>query len=393
MLTKIRIQNFKSFKDVEVELGVTNVLVGPNMSGKSNFLDVFRFFVDVLVPAPGMQALSNAFFKRNGFQEVAWKGQDSSNVIAFTLDGNFVDDKTNEYTNWRYQLDLVGERRFGNVNVQREELILFVPNGPLHLVSTGQGVRTINATGRSGPFQVQDSTRLALEYELPDWEGNRIRASILSWHFYRLLPPLMRQANPSAITQVLTEHGENLASWLLLLQTRHGDHFQRIVNVCRSVFPGLLDLLSWPTQQSTVYVASREKYLTSPTTVWQMSDGELAFIALLSLIFAPTGLGGSMYCVEEPENYLHPRLLTVLTELLRQAQMELKPTDLSQLIISTHSPHLIDKYSIDDLILFHREEGATACTRPRDNDQFRKLVESGEIGLGDLYYSGALARA
>jgi predicted ATP-dependent endonuclease of OLD family len=114
---------------------------------------------------------------------------------------------------------------------------------------------------------------------------------------------------------------------------------------------------------------------------------------LLSLIFSPTELGSALYCVEEPENYLHPRLLTVLTELLKQVQMELGPENAAQLVISTHSPQLIDRCSIDDLILFRRDEGATACVRLRDNEHFKKLVESGEIGLGELYYSGALARA
>jgi len=159
------------------------------------------------------------------------------------------------------------------------------------------------------------------------------------------------------------------------------------------VFPDLQDVLSWPTPQSTVYIASREKYLASPTTVWQMSDGELSFIALLSLIFAPGELGAALYCIEEPENYLHPKLPTVLTELLKQAQLDIGPEKSAQLVISTHSPQLIDMCSIEDLILFNRREGATICTRPRDNEHFKKLVESGEIGLGDLYYSGALARA
>jgi predicted ATPase len=391
MIGRIRIRNFKSFKDVEVDLGLTNVLVGPNMSGKSNFIDVFRFLLDLIVPAPNIQGLSNAMNKRNGFREIAWKGE-SSNMIALTLDGTVIG-KEGKPLKWAYDLEMVGERRFGNVNVQREELTLFRPEGPLLLIATEQGHRVLNGSNRAGISQIQDTGRLALEYEIPDWEGNEVRASIASWRFYRLIPPSMRQANPSVAAQILSEYGDNLASWLLLLRTRHGEQFQRIVNVCRDVFPGLQDVLSWPTQQSTVYIASREKYLNSPTTVWQMSDGELSFIALLSLIFAPTELGAALYCVEEPENFLHPRLLTVLTELLNQVQMEQGPANSAQLIISTHSPQLIDRCSIDDLILFRRDQGETTVVRPRDNEHFKKLIESGEIGLGDLYYSGALARA
>jgi len=391
MISRIRIQNFKSFRNVDVELGLTNVLVGPNMSGKSNFIDAFRFLVDLLIPGAGVQGLGNAMIKRNGFQEVAWKGE-GSNVIAFTLDGT-VAGKEGKPLKWAYHLEILGERRFGNVNVQREELTLFKSDGPLVLIATEQGRRVLSGMSNAALTQVHDTGRLALEYEIPDWEGNEIRASIASWRFYRLIPPFMRQANPSAAAQVLSEYGDNLASWLLLLQTRHGEQFRRIVKVCKEVFPDLEDVLSWPTPQSTVYIASREKYLGSPTTVWQMSDGELSFIALLSLIFAPAELGSALYCVEEPENFLHPRLLTVLTELLKQVQMELGSDTSAQLVISTHSPQLIDRCSIDDLILFRRDRGETKCERLRDSEHFKKLVESGEIGLGELYYSGALARA
>jgi predicted ATPase len=391
MISKIRIQNFKSLRNMEVELGLTNVLVGPNMSGKSNFIDAFRFLVDLLIPGAGIQGLGNAMTKRNGFQEVAWKGE-ASNMIAFTLDGTIMK-KGGGLLKWRYDLEILGERRYGNVNVQREELTLFKSDGPLLLVATEQGRRVLNGANRAVISQIQDTGRLALEYEFPDWEGNDIRTSIASSRFYRLIPPSMRQANPSAAAQVLSEFGDNLASWLLLLQTRHGEQFRRIVNVCREVFPDVQDVLSWPTPQSTVYLASREKHLDSPTTVWQMSDGELCFIALVSLILAPAELGSALYCIEEPENYLHPRLLIVLADLLKQVQMELGSEKSGQLIISTHSPQLIDRCPIEDLILFRRDQGATGCVRPRDNEHFKKLVDSGEIGLGELYYSGALARA
>ena len=346
MISRIRIRNFKSLEDLDVKLGLTNVLVGPNMSGKSNFIDAFRFLVDLLVPSPNVQGLSNAMMKRNGFREVVWKGG-SSGLISFNLEGTWAD-TTKAPVKWIYNLEILGEMRYGNANVQREELTLETSAGSLPLISTKDGRRILHSTKSPGMTEIHDSGRLALEYEIPDWEGNFIRTSIASWRFYRLIPSLMRQANPTAAAPFLTEYGDNLASWLLLLQTRYNDQFKRMVTACRDVFPDLQDVLSWPTLQSTVYLASREKYLSSPTTVWQMSDGELSFIALLSLVFAPTDLGAPLFCIEEPENYLHPRLLTVLTELLQQVQGELGAEGSAQLLISTHSPLLIDRCSIDD---------------------------------------------
>ncbi|HWP30271.1 MAG TPA: AAA family ATPase [Fimbriimonadales bacterium] len=46
-IRKIRISNFKSFENIEVELGDFNILIGANASGKSNFIQVFRFLMDI----------------------------------------------------------------------------------------------------------------------------------------------------------------------------------------------------------------------------------------------------------------------------------------------------------------------------------------------------------
>lgn len=66
----------------------------------------------------------------------------------------------------------------------------------------------------------------------------------------------------------LTEHGDNLSSWLLILQTRYREAFDKIRSVAKDVFPELEDLFTSPTQQATVYLASREKHLKRPVSVW-----------------------------------------------------------------------------------------------------------------------------
>ena len=201
----------------------------------------------------------------------------------------------------------------------------------------------------------------------------------------------MRIFNQSVAASFLTEPGNNLGSWLMTLQTKHGPSFERIARVARDAFPGLERLFTVPTQQGQVFLASQEKYLKTPVSVFQMSDGELAFIALLSLIFTPTELGAPLYCIEEPENHLHPRLLTTLVEVLKQVQEEFSPEERSQIVITTHSPYLIDKFSLDELIVLEKREGATVLVRPSDKLHLRDLLEKEEIGLGELYYSGALS--
>lgn len=391
MLQSIHIKNFKSFREQTVNLGTNNVLVGPNMSGKSNFLDFFRFVKDLLFPTQsGVYGLQSAFNPRNGFAAVAWRGARDP-LLSFSISGsNRLQD--GELLKWNYDVEILGNYQWGNVQVNREHLEV-IDSGGSHVLIQGNGqLRSLYAHDGRQISQTNDANRLALEYEMPGWLGVQLRYWIVSWRFYNLVPALMRRPNPTAASNSLTVVGDNLSAWLMLLQTRYSDSFERLRSVAKDVFPALTGLFTSPTPQSTVYLASSEYHLIEPITTSEMSDGELAFLAILSLLYAPSALGSDLYLIEEPENHLHPRLISTLIDLLRQVQSELGD-DRGQVILTTHSPHLVDKFSIEELILVSKREGATVCSRASDNTKLREILSDEEIGLGDLYYSGALTIA
>lgn len=390
MLKKVHIKNFKSLKDVVLTFGRNNVLVGPNMSGKSNFLDFFKFLQDLVFPAQGMiSGVQSALNLRGGFGRTAWGGGSENPVISFMLEGEHIEGK--QKFDWGYQLELLGNQ--WGAQVLKE--ILAVNNGAdwRHLIDTKEQQRSVFRNNGQALSQITDSSKLAIEYEFPQWEGNFLRHSILSWRFYNLLPPLMRKPNSTAAVDYLSIHGENLSAWLMSLQTKHSDRFERIKTVAKDVFPGLENLFTSPTAQTTVYLASTEKFLPTAVTVAEMSDGELTFLALLSLLFAPLQPRVELCLIEEPENHLHPKLMAVVVDLLRQIQMEVPAERHSQFVITTHSPYLVDKFSIEELIVLSRRQGESVFFRPGDKKQLRELVNNEEIGLGDLYYSGALSLA
>src|SRR5262249_44892471 len=100
--------------------------------------------------------------------------------------------------------------------------------------------------------------------------------------------------------------------------------------------------------------------------------------------------GAPLFCVEEPENHLHPKLIETLIEVLAQRQQELG-SNVAQNLVTTHSPYLVDKVSIDDLIVVEKQKGASIFTRPGSKAHLKELLEREEVGLGDLWYSGALS--
>jgi len=386
MITSVRIRNFKSFRDVEVALSPFNVLVGPNMSGKSNFVQAFQLLRRICFPSePGLWGVANAF--PGGFHEHTWKGGES-NVMAIGLRGDNPDPATGAGAPWDYQLELIADER-GAIRILRESLSV----EDSQLIVAQNGYRSLmNKNGRQ-VISPLDPARAAIEYEVPNWDGSFLRRILASTYFYRLVPRFIRNINPTAAPPFLSQHGENLSAWLMHLQTRYTDAFARIRQVCQDVLPDCTDLFTWPTQQATVLPASREKCLKRPVTLADMSDGELVFIALLSVLFSPPDLRPAVCFIEEAENHLHPRLIEVLVEILRQLQGDWEPAKATQVIATTHSPYLVDRLLLEEVIVFQKREGETIVSYPRDKAHLRELLDNKDLGLGDLFYSGALLGA
>jgi predicted ATPase len=376
MIKKIHIKNYKSLKDIDLELGRRNMLVGPNMSGKSNLLDSFKFLTNICD-----SGVSKAFHDRGGFSEVVWKGEDAG-PISFHLVIEHESEKSYEY-----EISIIGSITTGSFSVERESLIVKTKKGDFPLIDLRNGQGKIMHIDGSPAFQPTGPSASALEFSVPGWEGMMVKGYISSWRFYRLLPALMKQSNAAVSQQFLMENGDNFSSWFMTLQTNYPDEFRRIKQVAKDVFPGLEEVLTPPTQFATTYMVSREKHLKRDVSIWHMSDGEIVFLGWLSLIFSP--FGSPLFCIEELENHLHPRLLETLVEVQNQRQRELGP-HAAQIIATTHSPYLVDKTDIDDLIVVEKSNGATKCTRPASKAHLKELLEREELGLGELWYSGAL---
>jgi predicted ATPase len=385
MIRRVRVTNFKSLNDVVLEPSQQNVLVGPNMSGKTNFISLFKFLRLMVAPTGGGPGLPQAITALGGFADLVWRGGES-NVVSIELAGDFSPTEA-----WNYRLEFAGAP-YGAINVQDETLVLRGSGGEVELIRKNEtGQRVLSGRTHGQVSQIHDTSRSALEYEIPDWEGNKLRQLLASMRFYALIPQRIKTVNTTAMAPALDEDGGNLSAWLLLLQTRFQEHFNKINLAAKGALPDIASVFTFPTQQSTVFIASKERHLKTAVPLWQMSDGELCFIALLSLIFAPPELTALTYFIEEPENHLHPQLIDVLTGLLEQARVA-APPDPAQLFITTHSLEVVDRSRLEDLIVFEKRNGATVCTRPVEKQHLHELLSRRELGLGSLYYSGALGR-
>jgi predicted ATPase len=383
MITRVRARNFKSLKDVDIPLGPLNVLVGPNMGGKSNVLDLFHFLQECWSPQFGP---GNALTRRQGIDEVLWKGS-HERLLSIAIEYL---ETSRPGTDFAYELK-IGAGTGGYFTVEKETLTLREEGKGYQLIvreSDGRWLENAN----SSKLAFIPAERSGMETAPPNWDGYPLKFSVQNWRFHQFVPAVMKQANQMTAGSVLDLHGSNLSAWLMWLQTRSPQAFARIAEVARDVFPEIREVLTWPTQQGMVYLASNEQGLLRPTPLFQMSDGELAFIAYLSLILAPDDLGGTFVFIEEPENHLHPRLFETLIALLRQVQQEVADRGVprSQIVFTTHSPLVLDQMKIEEILWVEKRQGETKVIRPNDKPHLRKLVEDEELGLGDLMFAGAL---
>ncbi len=395
MIKRLKVQNFKSLRSFELELGPVNLLVGPNMAGKSNVIDAFKFLFDSLHPTAGQPSgLWSALNARGPAGDVLWNGP-ASRAFSISLEGDRDEEPS---TAWKYSMS-VAVLPQGQIQVQGEAFTLTRGGEERELLTPSPAaggvmrfLKNYDGTDKGG---VPGDNASALQGlgRTGDWDGRFLVPFIESWRFYQFVPPLMRSANQTGAGAVLDPLGSNVSAWLMWLQTNHPDRFARISQAARDLLPGFAGLFATPTSQGTVFLSSQEVGLRTRINLWQMSDGELAVLAVLSLIYSPPEWTGSLYCIEEPESHLYPKVLSGIVRLLRQVREEASAAGLplSQLIITTQSPELVDLFSLDEVIWLQKKEGATVPLRPRDKKHLRELVTDNDLGLADIVYSGILS--
>ena len=336
MLEELRAKNYKSLKDLRLEFGKFNVLIGPNASGKSNIMDCLAF-LSGLAKGYYLEALLS---ERGGFDHVAFGGE--AEEIRLGIDVG-IDDGT-----FSYEVAITDEE-------WREVL-----RGPFGTAS--EEWPAYNCSSRCLP------------------KAPELAEFMASWAFYSFLTSSMRARLPVKRALRLKPDGSNLAQVLMTLVHEEPKVYRRVEEALKQAIPEVEELLTPLTEDGKTYIAVREKGFTKPFDYHQLSDGTLKLLAYITAVSLP---GTELACFEEPENFIHPHLLEMLVDLLKKCD--------KQVILATHSPLLVDLVEPEDVIIVEKnEEGATVAKRIEDPDELRRKLNELGVGLGDYWSSGAL---
>ncbi len=221
-------------------------------------------------------------------------------------------------------------------------------------------------------------------FQEPEDFRNRLSSSTF-YHALNVDPGSpVRLPQPMQPATLPGKNGEELVSCLFYLREVERSRFEAVEDALRVAFPGFERLDFPPVAAGTLALSWRDQRFSRPLFMHQLSEGTLRFLWLATLLQSP-GLT-ALTLLDEPEVSLHPDLLSLLAELLREASRR------TQLIVATHSDRLIRFLEPNEVLLVDsNEDGMSSLTwsDQLDLDQWLK-----DYSLDELWSNGRLgARA
>ncbi len=413
MIRLIEARGYKCLKYVRQPLGPFQILVGPNASGKTTFLDVVAFLGDLLTIGP-----QKAVEKRApSFYELVWMKEGDAFELAVELavpeEIVAAQPYPVPYRFCRYEVRVGIDRQSGGVRLLGENFwLLRAPSEdnscfPPERRPTTPIVREWRKRAPAGWRKVvslAEEGRAYFRSETTDWNfplrlraeqvalamvpGEVERFSISTWaremltqrtQVLMLNSQLMRQPCPSDAPLAFRPDGSNLPVVVRELRKKDPERFDWWRRHVRGILPYVQDIRveEYPPLYLYMVVDTREG-VSLPS--WLLSDGTLRLMALTILAYLPDGQ--FTYLIEEPENGLHPRAIEGVFQSLSSVYE-------GQVLIATHSILLVGLAKPEDLLCFTRtEDGATRVVRGSKHPALRQW--HGEVDLGSFYASGVL---
>ncbi|HUU82761.1 MAG TPA: AAA family ATPase [Phycisphaerae bacterium] len=416
MIACIEALNYRCLRYVRQEVGSFQVLVGPNASGKSTFLDVVAFIGDLLE-----HGLTKAVHDRSADpRALTWMARSDRFELAVEL---IVPDELRarvahgNHQRARYEvavglngdgeLAVLGENFWlkGGEDPRQEQQALLFPDPPAppeHIVlpegrHSPRGWRKVVTKGAKGTDYFMSETskwnnpfRLGPQKAalggLPEDEQ---MFPVATWARRMLIEGIqrlalnseaMRRAAPPGTLRHFLPDGSNLPRVVKDLRDRSHEAFDRWIAHVQTALP---DLATVETERRD---EDRHSYLRLVYTTglrapsWTVSDGTLRLLALTLLAYL--GEPHRTYLIEEPENGIHPTAVETVIQALSSAYD-------AQVLCASHSPVVLSRTEPDQLLCFARnEDGATDIRRGDLHPLLRDWQRGAD--LGTLFASGVL---
>lgn len=376
----LRVENYRALRSVELkDITPLTVLLGPNGSGKSTVFDVFNFLAECF-----QFGLRHAWDRRGRAKELRTRGRTGpvtlevkyrehpkSPLITYHL---AVDEDrgkpvvVEEWLSWRRGKQVGRPFRFLDYKRGQGSAVSGdEPDATDKRIETPLRSPDLIAVNTLGQFAEHPRVAALREF-ITDWY-----VSYLSIDDARAQP----EAGPQ---ERLSKTGDNLPNVIQYLKEQHPQQLDEIFAKLRRRVPRLEAVFAEAMPDGRLLLQIKDAPFAEPVLSRFASDGTLKLLAYMIVLHDPSP--PQFIGIEEPENFLHPRLLPELAEECRGAAAR------SQLLATTHSPFFLNGLRPDEVRVLYRDDyGYTQSIRAADIQGVPEFIDAG-ASLGHLWLEG-----
>lgn len=401
MLKSVEIQNFFSFRDKEkisLNKGV-NLLLGINGSGKTSFINALRILsegicgkglidliqrqwggFDEIINANGAEkaqyARINFVFDCKSLNELQSQIRFNSDIVyritinrsgtsyylgekIFSKGGEL--DRIFTYLNFRNgrgklstrnpETGVISFQQFDPESVSGQESVIRQISDPIHYLPVFVLRKAIDTIAVYGDFNVGEESKVRVPSD------------------YTVEPRLSRD-------------GYNLSSILNNIKHANSFDYARIEEALKNVNPNFKSIeLDAPFGKT--YLTIREENMGRTIGALHLSDGTLRFLLMEAIFYNPNR--GKMIAIDEPERGLHPDMIVSVADMIKYASRT------TQIIAATHSPHLLNQFKLEDVLVFEKDASNCSQVKRLTKDDVAVLEDENEDLLpGQLWLLGII---
>ncbi|CCY89086.1 sMC domain protein [Mycoplasma sp. CAG:956] len=407
IIKRIKAENYKSYKHIDIELNKLNFIVGGNASGKSNFVNMLKFFNDIIY-----YGIDDALLLQGG--------------IKYLFNSNC---KKTECVSLYYDVDLSTEENNMTHYFKDEDGSPYLPNFLKYQIKIkpheyGDGYKIVNekinikfkkntkekATKKEYVLQIEKDSKgkiiddfSSLEKKEDDFfcinytekimrrEENLLKSFFNAFgiffrydskiKIYNFDVNLLKSPSSIVARSELEENGANLVNIIqqLLKNKTKKDKLKKII---KTLLPFVDDINVENNVNKSVFFKVKESYNKGEFPSYMLSDGTVNILAVIVALYFQDD--NDIIVLEEPERNIHPKLLSSLVKILSDVSNK------TQIFVTTHNPFIIKEANLNDVILVSRnDKGISKVSKPINDGRIKMFLEN-DLGIEDLFVDGIL---
>ncbi len=362
IVTKLIAKNWKNFREINIELQARMYVVGPNSSGKSNFLDIFRFLRDVAKPEGG---LKNAIELRGNVRNIRCLAARQNNDVQIEI--HICEQPVKlKPRHWVYKLCFRGSSKV--VTIVEESVFR-------------DGIEVLKRPNKADDKDPEQLTQTHLEQLSANQKFRPLANYFSQFSYLHLVPQLIRYAHVFASNRIPDDpFGQEFLQTLKSTSRKTLEsRLTRIEKLLKHIIPYFekLELVDdkhgFPHLQATI---EHWRFFGNKQKEDQFSDGTLRLIGLFWALLS----NRSLLLLEEPELSLHDAVIERLPSLFAKIIRKQKKNSIfTQIFLSTHSAALFHESGIDatEILMIKPVREGSEAVLASDIAEVSTLLSSG----------------